>query len=196
MNAEEFTDAVRDDNDTALSRLGSSKALYALTAGDLEDDVVLARAADRATHAADRFADWTAYKAFQAAAETERDHADTITDKLDDYDPGEPGGMDATLGELFDASARLGGLIGWAIVADTTYGQLTGYFTGQADPQTASLFREMRGDLEPVLAAAVEALDDADIELAKEAADEVVQAAYDEYFETLESLGVNPKPVC
>jgi hypothetical protein len=31
---------------------------------------------------------------------------------------------------------------------------------------------------------------------AREAADAAVQADYDDYFETLEAMGVNPKPVC
>ncbi|NNC25007.1 transcription antitermination protein, partial [Salinisphaera sp. USBA-960] len=48
----------------------------------------------------------------------------------------------------------------------------------------------------------LDALDDAvsdlveDDAVAREAADAVVEAAYDEYVETLESMGVKPKNVC
>ncbi|PSQ14952.1 rubrerythrin family protein, partial [Halobacteriales archaeon QS_7_69_60] len=38
--------------------------------------------------------------------------------------------------------------------------------------------------------------DDERWEQAREAASGAIQAAYDEYTERLESMGVNPKPVC
>lgn len=198
MNQSEFVDSVRDDNETALSRLGSSKSLYALTEGEMEEDVVLARAADLAYYAAETFDEWADdHAAFATAAETERDHYETVADKLDDHDPGEPSAIYETLGELDGTAARLGGLVGWAIVVGETTGQLTGYFTGQADPQTSQVFRSIRGDVEDVQDEALDALaEEGDWDAAREAADAVVQDAYDEYFETLEELGVNPKPVC
>lgn len=198
MNQAEFVESVRDANETALSRLGSSKSLYALTEGEMEEDVVLARAADRSYYAAETFEDWADdHDAFATAAETEREHYETIARKLDDHEPGDPSAIYDTLAEFDGLAARLGGLVGWTIVADETTGQLTGYFTGQADPQTSQVFRGIRGGVEDVQETALDALaEDGDWDAAREAADAVVQDAYDEYFQTLEDLGVNPKPVC
>lgn len=198
MNQSEFVESVRDDNETALSRLGSSKSLYALTEGEMEPDVVLARAADHFAHAAETFEAWADEdEAFATAAETARESYDTVADKLDDHEPGASSDVYEALAELDGAAARLGGLVGWTIVLDATTGQLTGYFTGQADPQTSQVFRDIRGDVEDVQDVALDALEtEGDWDAAHDAADSVVQTAYDEYFETLEDLGVNPKPVC
>jgi len=46
MTASDFVDSVSETNQTALSRLGSSKSLYAETDGELETEQVL-RAAER-----------------------------------------------------------------------------------------------------------------------------------------------------
>ena len=198
MNQSEFTEAVRDANETALSRLGSSKSLYALTEGEMEEDVVLARAADLSYYAAETFDGWAdQHDVFATAADTERDHYETVVGKLDDHDPGESSAIYDTLADLDGIAARLGGLVGWTIVVGETTGQLTGYFTGQADPQTSQVFRGFGDDLDDVRDEALDALaEDGDWDAAREAADAVVQDAYDEYFETLEDLGVNPKPVC
>lgn len=198
MNQADFVDTVRDDNETALSRLGSSKSLYALTEGEMEEDVVLTRAADISHYAAETFGDWSDdHDAFATAGETERDHYDTVAGKLDDHDPGEASVIYDTLADQKGLAARLGGLVGWTIVVGETMGQLTGYFTGQADPQTSQVFRAIRGDVEDVQDEALDALVAVeDWDVARDAADAVVQDAYDEYFETLEALGVNPKPVC
>ena len=198
MDRTEFAASVRDDNETALSRLGSSKSLYALTEGEMEEDVVLARAADRSYHAAETFADWAdEHDAFAAAAETERDHYETVAGKLDDHQPGDASAIYDALADLEGTAARLGGLVGWAVVLRKTTGQLTGYFTGQADPQTSQVFRGFGDGLEAVEDAALDALEaEDDWDAAREAADVVVETAYDEHFDTLEDLGVNPKPVC
>jgi hypothetical protein len=198
MNQSAFVDAVRDSNETALSRLGSSKSLYALTGGQMEEDVVLARAADLSYYAAETFDEWADEQgAFATAAETARGHYETVAGELDDHEPGDASAVYDELADLEGAAARLGGLAGWTVVVGETTGQLTGYFTGQADPQTSQVFRSIRGDVEDVRDEALDALAEADDwDAAREAADAVVQAAYDEYFETLEDLGVNPKPVC
>ncbi|PSQ14953.1 rubrerythrin family protein, partial [Halobacteriales archaeon QS_7_69_60] len=83
MTPEEFTDAVRDANDTALSRLGSSKALYADTDGEMEAGEVLTAAATAEHHAAETYAAWAddaeadgddeLAAAFATTAEEERD---------------------------------------------------------------------------------------------------------------------------
>jgi len=196
MNADDFVDTISSENQTPLSRLGSSKALYAITEGEMEEDVVLSSAATTVHHVAETVGDWDG-DVFAAAADTAGDQYETITGKLDGHEPGERSAALETLAEQDGTAARLGGFVGWTLVAKKTFEQLTGYFVGQADPQTSQTFREMGSDIEDLRSEALDALaDDGDWESAEAAASEVVQAAYDEYVETLEGLGVNPKNVC
>jgi hypothetical protein len=95
----------------------------------------------------------------------------------------------------------VGGLVGRCLVAKKSKEQYTGYFVGDADPQTASVFRDLGGDVDDQIARAADLIEsvcgsDDDREAALAAASEAIQAAYDEYTESLESMGVNPKPVC
>jgi rubrerythrin len=207
MNAQEFVDAVREDSKTPLSRLGASKALYADTAGEMDDEGVLAAAADRAHHAAETFEAWAAEEEgevadlFSAAAETERGHAETAADEHGDYEPGDPPGVQAYLRELEGTVERVGAFVGWALAAGNNADQVVGYFVGQASPMTASTFRDVSDDYDEHAERASESLEsvcdgDDDWERARESAGEAIDADYDEYFETLEGLGVNPKPVC
>jgi len=210
MTPDEFVESVRDDNDTALSRLGSSKSLYAATGGELEPEEVLRAAANAEHDAAETFAAWAADEghdtpageAFADAADQEREHYETVLAELDDFEPAnDPSAMQASLRGLDDTVARAGGLVGRVLATEKSKEQYTGFFTGQADPMTASTFRGLKDDLSDQLDAAKELLDalcesEADWARAKDAADAAVQAAYDEYTEQLESMGVNPKPVC
>jgi hypothetical protein len=208
MDASEFTDAVRDETKTELSRLGSSKSLYADTGGEMNEERVLTAAADTFGAAADVFEAWAADEheeaaadCFETAAATERDHYETVLGELDDYEAGDRPALYESLAGREDTIARLGGLVGHAIVLDKKVDQLTGFFVGQASPQTSQVFRSMGDDVEAAEAAAVDALDavcagDDDWDAAVAAATSAVEAAYEEYFETLEALGVNPKPVC
>ncbi|WP_232703309.1 rubrerythrin family protein [Halobacterium wangiae] len=209
MNPDEFLDAVRDDNETALSRLGSSKSLYAATGGEMDADHVLRAAADAEFAAARTFESWAdtedhaeAREAFETTADEEDDHYESVLAELGEYDPdGEPSAMQAHLRGLDSTVERAGGLLGRVLATGKSKEQLTGFFVGQADPQTAQLFRELKGDLGDQRERALELLDavcadDADWDAAKAAADGAIQAAYDEYVDQLESMGVNPKPVC
>ncbi len=202
MDTSEFVDTVRDDTKTELSRLGSSKSLYADTEGEMEPDAVLTAAATDATTAADTFSEWSSGDdSFDAAADRERAHAEDITAKLDDYDAAETPAIVSALREHDDTVERLGGLVGWTLTIEEKASQCSGFFTGQADPQTASLFRGFGDDYETTREEALSALQghcdgDDDWERAQTAATAAIEAAYDEYFETLEALGVNPKPVC
>ncbi len=94
MTPEEFLDAVRTENKTALSRLGSSKALYADTAGEMEPDAVLRAAADAEYAAYETFDAWaadtddeSAAEVFAATAAEEQDHYETVAAELDDHEP-------------------------------------------------------------------------------------------------------------
>jgi rubrerythrin len=209
MDAEEFIDRVRSENTTALSRLGSSKSLYADTSGEMDPGAVLGAAADAEHHAAETYAAWAdatddeeAAAAFAATAEEERDHYATVTGELDDHDPDPaPPAIQAFLRDLDGTVERLGGLVGRTLAADESKSQVTGFFVGQAEPQLASLFRGMGDDLDAQLDRATDLLaarceDEDDWERALTAASGAIQAAYEEYTERLESMGVNPKPVC
>ena len=203
MTADDLIDAVRDDQQTALSRLGSSKILYADTRGEMDPDTVRGAAAAREAAARETFDAWAddsegaVAELFAAAAADAADRlAAADSDPVDrEFD------MHATLSEFETDAERLGGLLGWTLVDKKVKEQLTGFFTGQADPQTASTFRTAGGDIETLRDETTDLLgdvctDESDWDSAQAAAVAVVSAAYDDYFETLEELGVNPKPVC
>ena len=208
MSADEFPDEVRAANDTALSRLGSSKSLYADTEGEMEAEDVLTAAATAEHHAAETYASWAETSdgdvaaAFETTAEEERDHYRTVAGELDDHEPSEVPAIQSYLRNLEDDVERLGGFVGRTLAAEKSKEQVTGFFVGDADPQTARLFRGMGDDLDAQLERATDLLaaecgdDDECWERAHEAATGAIQAAYDEYTERLESMGVNPKPVC
>ena len=206
-----FVDDVRSDNKTALSRLGSSKALYAETGGDIEAETVLRAAAVAEDTARETFGLWAddetdekSAELFADLADQEADHYERVAAKLDDA----PGAGDAELSAIQEALRgfestveRVGGLVGRCLVAKKSKEQYTGYFVGDADPRTASVFRDLGGDVEDQRDRAAELIEavcenDADVDRAREAAGEAIQAAYDEYTDALESMGVNPKPVC
>jgi hypothetical protein len=209
---DDFIESVRTENKTALSRLGSSKALYAETDGDIEAETVLRAAAIAEDAARETFELWAdnesnddAASLFSDLAEQEADHYETVAGKLDDApdagDIDELPAIQSTLRGFESTIERAGGLVGRCLVAKKSKEQYTGYFVGDADPRTASVFRELGGDVEDQLDRAVDLVEsiaesDDDLDRAREAASEAIQAAYDEYTESLESMGVNPKPVC
>jgi hypothetical protein len=171
----------------------------------MESEAVLQAAADRAHHAAETFESWAdaesgaAGELFADAAATTRDHVETIADERGEYEPGDPPGVVESLRGVGGTSARLGAFVGWALAAGNNADQVVGFFVGQASPMTASTFRSVSDDYDDLLASAREVLDgvdDDEREPALSAATDTIEADYDDYFETLESLGVNPKPVC
>jgi len=209
MTPEEFTEAVREASRTALSRLGSSKSLYADTMGDMDTDAVLGAAADAEHHAAETYAAWAesendpeVAEAFDATADEEREHYETVAGKLDDHEPNdEIPAIHESLRSLDGTVERLGGFVGRTLAAEKSKEQMTGFFVGQADPGTAQSFRDMGEDLDAQLDRALDLLaehceSEDDWERAETAASGAIQAAYDEYTERLEGMGVNPKPVC
>ena len=203
MDATEFLDAVRDDHETPLSRLGSSKWIYALTGGGMDGEHVRAAAADEAHVAARTFDAWAADELdadaaglFEECADVAREEYDRLAD--DDHQPADSIPLYDTLDSLEGTDARLGGLLGRTLVTEKTLAQMVGFFVGDADPTTAGTFRDLRGEVEDQRAAVVDALDarDPDWDAARKGADAAVEAAYDDYVTTLESMGVKPKNVC
>ncbi len=209
---DEFIESVRTENSTALSRLGSSKALYAETDGNLEAEPVLQAAAiaeDAARETLEAWADdepnTAAAELFADVANQEADHYETVADKIDNSPRAAENeqlpAIQLRLRDLESTIERAGGLVGRCLVAKKSKEQYTGYFVGDADPQTASVFRDLGGDVDGQLERAAELIDTvcetpADRDQAQVAATEAIQAAYDEYTQSLESMGVNPKPVC
>lgn len=196
--------AVREDNRTELSRLGSSKSLYADTGGEMDPEDVLTAAADALFHAAETFEGWAeddVNGTFAAAADAEQERYEALADDVEAHDPGEAPALVDYLAGLETPVDRLGGLVGWTLVQENKASQYAGFFTGQADPGTASQFREfgdayeqLRADAVDALAAIAENPDDWD--RAEATATAAVGAAYEEYVERLEAQGINPKPVC
>lgn len=204
MDASDFVDSVQEARKTELSRLGSSKSLFADTDGDLERDPVLRAAAATYGGAADTVGDWAAEGGervgfLEGIEGTLRDQYETVAAELDGHELDELPAVSGALSAFEGDVERLGALVGWVVVVERKTNQLTGFFTGQADPQTASVFREFGDDFDEITSSLLDALegrDDADRDSALSAADTVVAAAYDEYVQVLESHGVNPKPVC
>ena len=193
----ELLDTLRDDHETPLSRLGSSKALYAVTGGEMDGDAVRAAAAAEAAAAADLFDWWANDEAaalFSDLADTAREHAETVGAESDGSKPN----VYDVLAEFETTDGRLGGALARALVSLKTVEQMVGFFVGDADPMAANDFRTLKSDLNDQLDALDDAVSDLveDDAVAREAADAVVEAAYDEYVETLESMGVKPKNVC
>ena len=205
----EFVDAVRTDNKTALSRLGSSKALYADTEGAMDPAEVLRAAATAEFHARKTFETWAdserhdgARDVFETTAAEEGDHYGLVAERLDgDHEPGETPAIQEFLRAQTDTVGRAGAFLGRTIATDESKSQLVGFFVGQADTKGADLFREIGADVDDQLERGRDLVgavceEDADWERAREAASGSIQAAYDEYTATLEGMGVNPKPVC
>ncbi|WP_424007394.1 transcription antitermination protein [Haloferax denitrificans] len=197
----ELLDTLRDDHETPLSRLGSSKALYAVTGGEMDGDAVRAAAAAEAAAAADLFDWWAddepndeAAALFADLADTAREHADTVDAEPDGSKPN----VYDVLAEFETTDGRLGGALARALVSLKTVEQMVGFFVGDADPMAANDFRTLKSDLNDQLDTLDAAVSDLveDDAVAREAADAVVEAAYDEYVETLEGMGVKPKNVC
>jgi hypothetical protein len=208
MNAAEFRDGIESEYETELSRLGSSKSMYAATEGEMETASVLSAMADRAHAAAETFDTWTAgttdtvlADVYGSIAADQHAAADRIVDAGGGRARDRPTRLEEYLRGLDAPAERAGGLLAWALVTDRTLSQAVGFFVGNADPASADLFRDLRsavedetGRIEDLLGEACE--DEAGWESAREAASGAIEAAYEAYVETLESMGVKVKPVC
>jgi ferritin len=208
MNADDFRERVEDARETELDRLGSSKRLVALTDATLDDDTVLRTAAASEAAAADVFEAWTGDSSGDAAsffsdlADREREHYDRVVDELDEDEiDAETGAVHDYLRDLDGTVERAGGVVGRGLVAERTLTQFVGYFVNQADEARADLFRDLKDETRQDTDAALDLLADAadgdgDVERAEEAALGAIDAAYEEYADALESMGVNAKSVC
>ncbi|WP_336034638.1 rubrerythrin family protein [Halobacterium yunchengense] len=207
MDADDFPARVETERQTELDRLGSSKRLVALTAATLDDETVLCTAAASEAAAASVFADWAAdadgdaADAFAAMADTERDHYGRVAGELGADVDAEEGAVHEFLRDLDATVERAGGVVGRGLVADRTLTQFVSYFVNQADEARADLFRDLTAETAADTERAVDLLaaaadSDEDWERALEAAVGAVDAAYEEYVDALEAVGVDAKSVC
>ena len=204
MNGDDLATELRNDHETEFSRLGSSKAMYALTAGEMTAEHVRAAAAADALAFAAVLDEWAeaadspTARLYPDLVETARDHAAAVAD--DPSLDGRPPLYDVLSG--FDgAPARIGGLLGRYLVVSEYATQMIGFFVGDADPMAAGDFRELRSEVESDRDRVVDVAEsvcatDEEWAAARDAAETVIIAAYDDYVETLESMGIKPKNVC
>ena len=191
-----ITDRVREDHATALDRLGSEKALLALTEARLETPAVLEATGGALADARATFAAWAADsegatgERLEAAATALGEACDRVAESLDGDLPADSpfislaGGTDAE---------RAGAAVGAGLVLDRLCLQGVSFFVNEADTARADLFRDLRETADSLVDAA-DAVDDTDAAAA--AAGAVVEAAYGEYVDRLEAMGFDPKPVC
>lgn len=210
MDASSLREDVEAAKRSQLDRLGSSKYLIALTDATLEEDVVLEAVAVSEALARETFeayasveTDPVARDAFEAVAEQEAAHYDRVCERLDVRPaPDHAGAVHGYLREREDAVARLaGGLVGRPLVSLRAHTQVVSFYVNEADRGGAELFRDLKDETAAELERGLEALDavceaDEDWERARATAEYVVQLAYDEYADSLETLGVNPKGTC
>lgn len=210
MDGSAFVERVRSSNEQSLDRLGSEKALVAATAGALERGTVLETAAAAEARAARTFDAWladetddTARGAFEEGRDRERDHLERVSEygDVESVDPA-PDPLHEHLRSLDDSVERVAaGLVARPLVASRSLLQVINFFVNEGDERGATLFRELRAETDDqaerggeVVAAVCRS--DEDESRALTAAGEAVDVAYAAYAETLEGMGVDPKPVC
>ena len=199
MDATDTIAAVEEATTTERSRIGSDKALIAATGANLEADAIWVAAATREAGLANVLDGWTAdtdaiADAFDRAEQAAADRAERI-----DATPGDPDALSAHLDTVDGIDERVGaGLVAPALVLDRFYLQVVSFFVNEADEGSADVARELRSEASDFSPArdALAALDESGRERARDAAVEAVGVAYDEYASALESMGLDPKPVC
>ncbi|MGM0591834.1 MAG: rubrerythrin family protein [Halobacteriota archaeon] len=211
MDGPTFRDAVESAKATQLDRLGSSKLLVALTGAELDANHVLEVAAHSEHAAVETFEAWADSEsddevraAFEAVAAQETDHRRRVLDAIDDgsFEPEGGGPMHSYLQGRTDTVERVaGGMVGRPLVSLRTHTQLISFFVNAAEESRADLFRDLKTETAGVIDDGLALLEDRcepgeDWERAQMVAEYVIQVAYDDYADALESMGVNPKSVC
>ena len=207
---ETFRETLEEDTETMLGRLGSSRALFADTHGELETEPVLVAAATAERAARDTFREWAADEPHDAAsaffdrvANQEDDHYETVCEMMAtaEFDPADVPALHVHLRTLEATVDRIGAFVGRCLVSKRSKNQMIGFFVGNADPQTAAVFRSFGEDLDEQLQTGADVFEavctDAQATTqARSAGTWAIEVTYDEYVENLEAQGVNPKPVC
>lgn len=209
MDGQTFVDDIRAGKRTELDRLGSDKALLAVTRADLSSDRILETVALSLDGLRATLVDW----AEETTADPARSvFADTAASLGEDYErvrselDTEPAGdLPASVPAVrtFEAPVErvAAAFVGHGLVFDGTLLQAVSFFVNEAERGRADLIRELRSATDDRVddgAAALGSLcaDGGDWDDATAAASEVVDAAYDEYTDRLSGMGIDPKPVC
>jgi hypothetical protein len=209
MNGAELVAAVREERATELDRLGSEKALVAVTGAQLEPGPVLSAPARLLAGAAATFADWAgttdgaAGEAFADVAATTTEHGDALLDLTDGVDAdGDPPFVVDELRTAETTPERVAaGLVAYPMVAERLLLQVINFLVNEGDRSKADTVRDARSDLQAMVDDAADLLEavcgnDGDWVTAQKAATDAVGTAYDEYATSLEEMGLDPKPVC
>lgn len=208
MDASTFTDRVKESCAQELDRLGSEKALVAETAADLSTDSVLEAAARAELRAEATVAAWAddedtdAQAAFERVASQEREHAARIIDRLGSEPDVDDDDLHRYLRSLDETPERIGaGLVGRPLASSRTLLQVINFFVNESDETTANTFRAIRSETDALVDEGASLLEDVcetdeEWNRAENAARETIRVAYEAYAETLEGMGINPKPVC
>jgi hypothetical protein len=187
---------IRAEAATELERLGSDRGLIALTDADLSSETIRSRITSVLAGTAEVYEEWANDDAFATAAETTRNIAATTSDTA--VKPASDHPLVAALDGLDDQSERVGaGLVALPLVLDGWVLQGVSFFVNEADEAAADQFRKVRAGLDEVMATGESAVEsEEERERATEAALALVEAAYEDYVETLDGLGLDPKTVC
>jgi len=220
MDTDTFREQVEADGGTELERLGSNKLLLAVTEADLTTETVLRSALEAERASRDTFAAWAddeddpdVRAVFERLADQEEEHFDRVqaaqeavvdgdVDDQDDIEGVESdGAVHESLRDRTDTVERLAaGLVGRGLVGLRTHTQYVSFFLNEADSTRADLFRELKTDVETQIETGLDLLeehcDDAEWDVAEDAALATIEAAYEEYESALTALGMDPKPVC
>ena len=218
-DASDLAATLRDDHETAFSRLGSSKAMYAITNGEMDGGIVRAAAAINADAISTVTDEWS---------DNNISDTDGHVDEIDETDPDAVFALIATdagkramdlnpdisqkeavsrprlydvLESMETTASRLGGLLARSLITIEQVSQMVGFFIGNADTKTANEFRDLKrmieSDRDRILTALNSTCEsDTAWEDAQNSADAVIEAAYDEYVDSLEQMGIKPKNVC
>lgn len=209
MTPRDFLDDLEAGYETELSRLGSSKAIYALTSGEMDASAVFIALATRSRIAADAFGGWADTEdspdpaaLFDTVSQHERDRA---SDLFEQTDTSPPDPVENRVSDYFEDLTstidRTAALIAWLIISDRTYSQTIGFFVGSANRDAADRFRTYRDETTDHLERALSIIETQcstadDWDQAEKTAGDVIDGAYDTYATTLEDMGINVKPIC
>ncbi|MFB6189841.1 MAG: transcription antitermination protein [Halapricum sp.] len=172
----------------------SDRGLIALTDADLSEAAIRERFAGLLASVASVYERW-AGDAFTQAATTTRELAASIASG--DIEPTKDHPLIAALEGIGGEAERVGaGLIGVGLVLDGWALQCVSFFVNEADEAAADEFREVRSALESIRAAGEKAVESEQRAAAVAAALDIVTVTYEDYVETLDGLGLDPKTVC
>lgn len=209
MNGQTLVDEVREARGTELDRLRSEKALLAATAADLSGGTILRTIALSLSGLRSTLEGWAAEsdavparEAFAGAASSLGEEHEWVVAELDVEPSGDPPVPIPVVRGFDNPPEQVGAaFVGYGLVSDGFLLQAVSFFVNEAEARRADLVRDLRAAAAGRVddgASALDSLcaDNGDWDRARNAATDVVNAAYADYAETLGGMGVDPKPIC